>query len=166
MRKIFGLLLLFLSFASSASAHTTLVSAIPSEGAIVASMPSEVRLKFDEKLLVIGGKDASSLVVKDGTGKIVSGEGKSEGESIYVPITSPADATGNFEVAYRVAGADGHVVEGSYQFQVGGGVVASPSVISTHSDDAKEDGSNLLVRVFIGLCFCGGLFIVLRRVKP
>ena len=139
----------------SASAHTTLVSSIPAQGAQMETMPSEVRLNFDEKLLVIGGKDVSTLVVKDSNGGVISGESKTDGESIFVPITSSGATSGNFDVSYRVASVDGHVVEGSYQFSVG---ISAPTI--THNGEGEEEGEgseeHASTMSIAGIAFAGG----------
>ncbi len=110
---------------------------------------------FDEEFLLIGEKNPNNLEVTDEAGAKISGEVLVAGANISTEsgITKP----GNYTVNFRVAGSDGHIVEGSYRFSV------SVPLVS----EVAEDGPNLLVRSsWILLIIAGlGTYALLRRRK-
>ena len=161
MKKLF--LILFLLFLiSPASAHTSLVSSLPESGAVLNEVPSEVRLKFNEDLLLIDTKNPNRIEVINGVGQVVSGMIMVEGPEIYTPLDLSFEPSGEYTVKYRVVSADGHPIEGDYQF-----TVASPEVISAPDVDEPEDGPNLLVRLAQTLLVLAGIgiFALLRLRK-
>ena len=161
MKKLF--LILFLLFLiSPASAHTSLVSSLPESGAVLNEVPSEVRLKFNEDLLLIDTKNPNRIEVINGIGQVVSGMTMVDGPEIYTPLDLSFEPSGEYTVKYRVVSADGHPIEGDYQFSV-----ASPEVISAPVVDEPEDGSNLLVRLAQTLLVLAGIgiFALLRLRK-
>jgi methionine-rich copper-binding protein CopC len=161
LKKLF--LILFLLFLiSPASAHTSLVSSLPESGAVLNEVPSEVRLKFNEDLLLIDTKNPNRIEVINGIGQVVSGMTMVDGPEIYTPLDLSFEPSGEYTVKYRVVSADGHPIEGEYQF-----TVASPEVISAPVVDEPEDGSNLLVRLAQTLLVLAGIgiFALLRLRK-
>ncbi|MGA1689558.1 MAG: copper resistance CopC family protein [Candidatus Nanopelagicaceae bacterium] len=161
MKKLF--LILFLLFLiSPASAHTSLVSSLPESGAVLNEVPSEVRLKFNEDLLLVDTKNPNRVEVNNGIGQVVSGMTMVDGPEIYTPLDLSFEPSGEYTVKYRVVSADGHPIEGEYQF-----TVASPEVISAPVVDEPEDGSNLLVRLAQTLLVLAGIgiFALLRLRK-
>ncbi|MFM7889523.1 MAG: copper resistance protein CopC [Actinomycetota bacterium] len=46
-----------------ASAHTSLVSSVPSSGAVLNEVPAEVRIKFNEDLLLVDDKNPNRIEV-------------------------------------------------------------------------------------------------------
>jgi len=98
-----------------ADAHAHLVTATPAAKASVAS-PSAISIEFNEALegkfsgfeLSKGGaKIATSAVTLDPKGK------KTLTAAPQAPLTP-----GAYKIAWHVVGADGHKVEGSYDFTV------------------------------------------------
>ncbi|MGA0119506.1 MAG: copper resistance CopC family protein [Candidatus Nanopelagicaceae bacterium] len=161
MKKLF--LILFLLFLiSPASAHTSLVSSLPESGAVLNEVPSKVRLKFNEDLLLVDTKNPNRIEVINGIGQVVSGMTMVDGPEIYTPLDLSFEPSGEYTVKYRVVSADGHPIEGEYQF-----TVASPEVISAPVVDEPEDGSNLLVRLAQTLLVLAGIgiFALLRLRK-
>ena len=151
-----------LSFgAPGASAHSALVSSVPSADATVVDFPMEVVLNFNEELMIVGNQNPNKVEVFDDQGALVSGGTVVKGASIAAPV----GITGNglFSVKYRVVSNDGHVVEGSYSFNVESPIaIASPMPISAPNEPA-EDGSNLLVRIAVLAALGAGIFISLRK---
>ena len=151
-----------LSFgAPGASAHSTLVSSVPSADATVVDFPMEVTLSFNEELLKVGEENPNRVEVFHESGVLVSGPSVLSGASIAAPVG--INGNGAYTVKYRVVSKDGHVVEDEYQFNVESPIaIAAP--ISAPVEPA-EDGLNLLVRGlgFVALALAG--FILLRRAK-
>ena len=151
MRRALWVVLIFL-FIPPVSAHTSLVSANPAEKSIVAEAPLAISLMFNEDLLLLGDKNPNQVEVVDEAGIKVSGEASVNGPIISAPLS--IENPGRYNVSYRVASADGHIVTGDYHF-----TVASPEVINT-AEELAEDGSNLLIRVIWGLLIISAIGLV------
>ncbi len=151
MRRALWVVLIFL-FIPPASAHTSLVSANPAEKSIVAEAPLAISLMFNEDLLLLGDKNPNQIDVVDEAGMKVSGEATVNGPIISAPLS--IENPGRYNVSYRVASGDGHIVTGEYHF-----TVASPEVINT-AEEPAEDGSNLLIRVIWGLLIISAIGLV------
>ncbi len=151
MRRALWVVLIFL-FIPPVSAHTSLVSANPAEKSIVAEAPLAISLMFNEDLLLLGDKNPNQVEVADEAGMKVSGEATVNGPIISAPLS--IEDPGRYNVSYRVASGDGHIVTGEYHF-----TVASPEVINT-AEEPAEDGSNLLIRVIWGLLIISAIGLV------
>ncbi|MEN9517329.1 MAG: hypothetical protein RL590_208 [Actinomycetota bacterium] len=149
--------------ASNAAAHSTLVSATPGENSVLTEFPSEVSLTFNESLLEIGNENPNKIEVVNSMGDVLSGAAKVSGPAISVPV----QITGNdeYRVSYRVVSADGHVIEGSYSFNVQSEIATAMPISAPIEDEAAaEDGPNLLVRTVMALT-AGVVFLALLRIK-
>ena len=151
MRRALWVVLIFL-FIPPASAHTSLVSANPAEKSIVAEAPLAISLMFNEDLLLLGDKNPNQVDVVDEAGMKVSGEATVNGPIISAPLS--IENPGRYNVSYRVASGDSHIVTGEYHF-----TVASPEVINA-AEEPAEDGSNLLIRVIWGLLIISAIGLV------
>ena len=151
MRRALWVVLIFL-FMPPVSAHTSLVSANPAEKSIVAEAPLAISLMFNEDLLLLGDKNPNRVDVVDEAGIKVSGEATVNGPIISAPLS--IENPGRYNVSYRVASGDGHIVTGEYHF-----TVASPEVINA-AEEPAEDGSNLLIRVIWGLLIISAIGLV------
>ncbi len=163
MKRFFSLTLLLVMWALPSSAHSSLVSAVPSAESTVMDFPMEVVLNFNEELMIVGDANPNKIEVFDSEGALVSGATVVKGASAAAPIGIVGN--GAFTVKYRVVSKDGHVVEGSYGFNVESPIaIATPMPIS--APEPAEDGANLLVRL-VELLVIAGLgyvvFISLRK---
>ncbi|MBU6245982.1 MAG: copper resistance protein CopC [Actinomycetales bacterium] len=120
-----------LALAPVASAHTSLVSSDPADGAVLRQAPQAVTLTFDEDLLA--GANTISINLADGT-VVESRPVEPSGPSVTLPWPSGLSA-GDYQVAYRVVSGDGHPVTGAVSFTVTGEASPGPSV-----DGASDDG--------------------------
>ena len=101
----------------SGARHNRLVRAEPGADSTVASSPSQVRLWFKEPPEAA----VSSIKLADAAGKPFPTGGVKTTEdklSIAVAVTSPLPA-GKYTVTWKTAGADGHVIRGTFGFTVG-----------------------------------------------
>ncbi len=109
---------LVIAGAASALAHAHLVRATPAAGGTVHTSPTEVTLRFNEKLEAA----FSSVVVRDSTGKQVDkGDGavdKGDRSVMRVMLQQPV-APGVYKVEWKVMSADTHKVDGNFTFKVG-----------------------------------------------
>lgn len=102
-----------LTGAPPASAHDELVSSTPAaEGSVSVATDRLVMVFSDD--LVVGSTD---VVVHDPSGKDVT-IGETDTSSSTLATTLDVVAPGRHTVDYRVVGADGHVLQGSFWFTV------------------------------------------------
>jgi methionine-rich copper-binding protein CopC len=101
----------------AALAHAHLVRAVPAAGGTVNTAPSEVTLRFNEKL----ERAFSSVVVRDAAGKQVDkGDGTVDrtDRTIMRVLLQPLEP-GVYKVEWRAVSADTHKVNGDFTFKVG-----------------------------------------------
>ena len=148
----------------SALAHTELVSAIPSRNAHLTAIPSQVRVEFGEKLLILGDAQTNLLIVRDQSGvRIDKSDSKVSGRFLTVSLNSKG-AKGTFTVSWRAVSGDGHPVEGSYQFFTPNPFLISPTVTP---DPKPSSRANVTIHIrssiwkeFESRFLLGALFVV------
>jgi LPXTG-motif cell wall-anchored protein len=97
-----------------ARAHNALAEANPAKNATLKKSPSEVKLRFLQKL----DPDYTTITVSDADkAKVSTSAPKVAGSTGSVTIDAPL-ADGVYTVAYQVVSTDGHTVKGSYRFTV------------------------------------------------
>ncbi len=106
---------LLVSYEPGATAHSSLLEAVPGEGAVVAAGDVAIELRFDSRLdprfsrLTISGADGSPSVlplqIEDRPG-VLKATGTGLGEGGYL-------------LHWRVLSVDGHAGEGQIRFRVG-----------------------------------------------
>ncbi|MFM8783198.1 MAG: copper resistance protein CopC [Actinomycetota bacterium] len=159
MKKLL-VLLVSLFIVAPASAHTSLVSSVPESGAVLIEVPAEVRIKFNEDLLLVDDKNPNRIEVINGVGQVVSGMSVVEGPEIFTALDLSFEPSGEYLVKYRVVSADGHPIEGEYQF-----TVAAPEVISAPVEESKEDEGIVRI-IWVLLALSGvGILALLRLGK-
>ena len=156
MKKIIVFAVIFLGLvAPSAQAHSELVSSNPSASTTIQELPGQIELEFNEELLNLGTGNSVSIISPSGE-DLGMGETSTEGAKI-VRLLNTTSETGTFEVKYRVASADGHVLNGSYTFDLTESVVVTSENEKTTD---SESGSNLLVNSVIGIIAFGVLLLI------
>ena len=161
-RVLLAMLVVMFLHPTQVFAHSSLVSAIPAKNAVLTEFPSEVSLTFNESLLEIGNENPNKVEVVNSMGDLLSGVAKVSGPVISVPV----QITGNdeYQVSYRVVSADGHVIEGSYKFNVQSEIATAVPISAPIEETPAEDGPNLLVRTAMALA-AGVAFLALLRIK-
>ncbi|MBW3656758.1 MAG: copper resistance protein CopC, partial [Gemmatimonadetes bacterium] len=123
--------------AAPAAAHTKLQSTQPANGDTVASVLAEVRVRFSAAvapgLTRIELRQGGRTVLTGGAP--VAGQGNRE----YVLQLAQPLAPGAYEAQWTTAGADGHVLRGTFGFVVAG--PAAPAVVGARADSARVDSS-------------------------
>jgi putative copper export protein/methionine-rich copper-binding protein CopC len=123
LRTSCALALCLASAATALHAHVNLVASTPARGATIDAPPAELRLRFSGRIeprytsLSLAAPDGA--VVPLGTITFVEGSDR-EFTAAMPPIVVP----GTYTVRWRTAGADGHVLEGSYTFDLAGDTAA------------------------------------------
>jgi methionine-rich copper-binding protein CopC len=104
---------LVLALVSAAGAHSLLIASVPTAGAVV-STPPAVALRFNNRiekklsqirLLTPGGEPQMLTLRTDGAV-----------DALEAPL--PSLGPGRYRVEWRVLSTDGHVVSGSFAFDV------------------------------------------------
>jgi len=108
---------LVLSGTMAAFAHAHLVRATPAAGGTVPAAPTEVMLRFSEKL----EPKFSSVVVLDSAGKQVNkGDAAvDKADRMVMRVPLPPLEPGVYKVQWKAVSADTHKVNGDFTFKVG-----------------------------------------------
>ncbi|NUR58262.1 MAG: copper resistance protein CopC [Catenulispora sp.] len=136
-RRFLGLLTAVLCLwavaaAPAASAHATLVSTDPTDGALLATAPARVTVTFSEAVELQLG--ALRVFAPDGTQVEVGSAEHLDGKPDTASVALKGDLkNGTYVVSWRVISADSHPVRGGWTFSVGtksapnsGGTDAAP----------------------------------------
>ncbi|MFF3855405.1 copper resistance protein CopC [Micromonospora sp. NPDC002575] len=109
--------------AAPAAAHNSLASAVPAADARLTTPPSEITVRFLQKL----NPDLTTVVLSDAARRVVpTGAPVVAGTRATVTVAE-ALPDGAYTVAYRVVSTDGHPVQGSYRFTVAGPAATAPT---------------------------------------
>jgi len=161
MKKIILFTAVLLGLATPvAMAHSELVSSNPSASTSIQELPQQIELEFNEELLNLGSGNSISIMSPSGE-DLGMGETSTDGAKI-TRLLNTASETGTFEVKYRVASADGHVLNGSYTFNLIEPVVTT---VEKNNSIGAESGSNLLVnsvKVILGAAVVLLIGLVIR----
>jgi methionine-rich copper-binding protein CopC len=128
--------LVLLGSAGPASAHDTLVSSDPKDGAQLTIGPSHITLTFDQP---VNAGFNTITVTGPGGDHWNTGDVATSGNSVSTAVL-PLGPAGEYVTGYRVVSADGHPVSGSLRFELtrpGTGTPAPPT-----SSAASAAGSN------------------------
>lgn len=140
-----GLLLavaLLFETAGVAAAHAVLLSTDPAHNAQLPTGPTRVSATFNEQIQTTF---AAMTVVGPDQHLWSTGEARVDGAVVSVALR-PLGPTGNYTVNYRVTSADGHVVSGSWSFQL---TVAGSGEPGPPLGGADESGGDLPVWPFV-----------------
>ena len=106
--------LLLLGSAAPASAHATLVSTDPAQGAVLEAAPEEVTFTFNESVIGV----PAGIQVFDATGDEVASSASVRDAQLVVALDEEVEE-GTLVVVWRLVSADGHPIGGSLSFSVG-----------------------------------------------
>src|SRR4051794_14277556 len=111
------LLMCALAWAPAAFAHANVVSTTPADGATVSAAPTEVRVLFDDPMIVGPG---NAVVSADRT-SVLAGKPRVEraGRELVLPLERLEN--GDYSVRWRIVSDDGHLESGVLAFRVGRG---------------------------------------------
>ena len=98
----------------AAQAHSTVVASSPGQNSTVQTPPKDVSITFNED---ISPEFVRLTVMKDGSDR-AKGEPKVEVAKMSVEVGELDPA--KYTVGYRVVSADGHPIQGSYEFTIAG----------------------------------------------
>lgn len=133
------LALILLFFPYAAFAHTSLLTQTPLGNSTVVELPKEIELVFDEELMDFGAGNNVVVTAPNGV-EITKGRAKVVSSRLTRTMSAPT-INGKYTVEYRVVSADGHVVEGTYAFNLEskGAPSAEPSTSATPEASVDEE---------------------------
>jgi methionine-rich copper-binding protein CopC len=154
------LAVLALTGAGAASAHAARISADPAPDAALTQGPARVSATFNEQLQTTFA--AMTVVGPDGN-LWSTGEAEVHGATASVALR-PLGPAGTYTVNYRVTSADGHVVSGSWAFELTAAGTGTPGPRVGGSGSA-EDGLPVwpFVAVAIAIVGAGAWWAARRR---
>ena len=141
--RLFSALLIFVAMPSGAQAHTSVVSTFPEYQTAVTKLPETASITFGSPLTDAPGTSANTLAVisPDGTPASI-GKTLVEGAQLKIDLDPTNTQQGIFEVSYRAAFDDGHVVTGNYQFAVSAdGIFPNPTATPKSAQNHEEHES-------------------------
>ena len=151
--------------ARPASAHASLTTTTPADGARVATAPDQVSLDFNESVSL----GAGYARVLDGAGERVdTGAAEVRDGTLTVPLR-PGLPDAGYVVTWRVVSADSHPISGAFSFVVGDGEpVAAGSVGSGEDADPLVAVALPVTRSvgYLGLVLGLGVPLALATVWP
>jgi copper transport protein len=138
--------------ATPALAHANPVSTSPQDGAVLASAPTEVRVRFDDPVTVGPG----NAVVAADRSSVLAGSPRVErgGRELVLPLQSLGN--GDYSVRWGIVSDDGHQESGLLAFRVGPqqlGAGVPRSVLEAESE--RPSAAN----VFARWLFLGGILV-------
>ncbi|MDP8907596.1 MAG: copper resistance protein CopC, partial [Chloroflexota bacterium] len=155
-----ALIALGATWPATATAHATLVRADPPIDGLVAAPPAQLRLEFSEE--VYAGEGSPSIRVLDEQGNTVEtspiGSGVVPARPREVLVEVDGLGRGTYTVVWSVRSAtDGHTLEGTYAFRVGGGV--PPGAATVAGDAPAAWAVALRWLTFLGAALAAGGFL-------
>ncbi|MCM3638194.1 copper resistance protein CopC [Sporosarcina luteola] len=111
-RIISATLILLFAFSSSAYAHTGLTSSSPAEGDEIAENVYEIVLEFNTKI-----ESTSTVKVFNENNEEFVGNTMVNENVMTSGFNEPLD-NGTYTVEWKIIGADGHPIQGTYSFMV------------------------------------------------
>lgn len=141
LRRLLGVFLLALTglvvLTVPASAHATLESSSPAEGAQVAQAPTEIKLVFNEAVTL--PPDPVKVEGRDGT-RWKIGPASVAGTTVTVPLT-PAGAAQAYTVTYNLIADDGDNMSGTVHFTLTAPVPAETATSAPSAPSGSEQAS-------------------------
>jgi methionine-rich copper-binding protein CopC len=182
-RIISATLILLFAFTTTVSAHTGLTSSSPAEGEDITEDVYEIVLEFNSKI-----ESTSTVKVFDESKEeIIINNTQVSDKVMTGGFMSPLD-NGTYTVEWKIIGADGHPIQGTYSFMVSQDELEEPVVTEENQEtpvvpkeesieepveqsieDSSKIASNDILVVILVILFtiAGGFFgwIIGRRQK-
>ena len=148
-----------LTTAPTASAHATRIATDPAVNAVLITGPSQVSATFNEHLQTTFA--AMTVVGPDGN-LWSTGPPRVQGAVISIDVM-PLGPAGTYTVNYRVTSADGHVVSGSWPFQLTTAGTGRPGPSAAATSGKPEGIPVWPILAAAAVLAAGGAWWALRR---
>jgi copper transport protein len=160
-----GLLFLDVLTARPASAHASVVTTNPADGARLDSAPDQVTIQFNEHVSLGAGY---ARVLDGKGGRVDTGAATVRDDVVTVPLRTGLPDAG-YVVTYRVVSADSHPVSGAFSFVVGNGTL--PAAGSVGTGDKIDRAVAVLLPLarwlgYVGLTLAVGIPVTLLTCWP
>ena len=127
--------LLFAAVAApAASAHARPVSTSPGDGAVLATAPSRVLVRFDDAVRVLEG---TTVVRNQDRKSVVAGRPTSSGRVVTIPLRRLEN--GDYTARWRIRSDDGHTEAGLIAFAVGAGRAPPTAALTAGTGPTARD---------------------------
>lgn len=151
--------------AAPASAHATVVSSSPADGAHVDTAPEVLVIELSEPVTIVGG--SASLITSGGERIRLSGVRLENGNRRVVINPSGSLGDDAYLATVRTVSADTHVISLSIRFTVGSVTdLSGIPVASAASNTATRWGWPAKAAVYLGVILTVGLLLAARMVWP
>lgn len=131
----------------TASAHSTIASTNPAYKTILSQLPAGVSITLSETPLTIEGKEINSIKVFDPAGRMISAATQVTNQTLSASIIENKELIGTYTVRYRIASADGHVVNGNYEFYLGQPGTITPAEVADIEEHAEHSTVEHFLRI-------------------
>lgn len=130
----------FIGFVNNALAHTGLESSSPQNGEVVVEDLKQIALNFETKV-----EQNSTFELKSSNGDSIPVESITLSDNQMVGSLSNSLENGDYQVNWKIIGADGHPIEGDFSFSVNMPVSETPSEghNETQSEPNVQENTNL-----------------------
>jgi copper transport protein len=139
-------------FAPAAAAHANLVSTSPRDGGTVGTAPTEVRVRFDDRVSVGPGNavvDSTGQSVLAGRPRLAKG-----GRELLLPLKQVSN--GDYSARWGIVSDDGHLESGVLAFRVGSGASgAAPPTSTLQAETTRPGAADVLARWL----YLGGILV-------
>jgi methionine-rich copper-binding protein CopC len=158
----FAMTVAALGGAGTAAAHATRLATDPAENAELSEGPPRVSATFNETMQ----PQFAAMTVVGPDGNLWStGEPKVEGAVVSVGVR-PLGPKGTYTVNYRATSADGHVVSGSWPFQLTAAGTGTPGPSAASSGETPSGDGIPVWPFYVGavvIIAAGAVWAVRRR---
>lgn len=132
LTTILAVFTMFILFGSTVQAHSAMTSSDPEEGSTAEGEISTVSMTFDTDI-----EKEENVYLENEDGERIDGEEINvEGDTVEVSFSEPLNS-GDYTAYWEVYGADGHLVDGEFEFSVGEGTEDEGA-----EEQAAEDNGN------------------------
>lgn len=159
-----GTVLVLVMSAGPASAHNSLRSTDPVDGATFDRVPERVVLTFDEPAVALG----TQVAVTGPDGNVAAGA-PALVDATVTQALQPGAPAGQYTVSWRVTSADGHPISGTFAFSAAAAAPGDRPTSAPGSDPAAPVREPLIPSwgwIAAGILIIAGAVRMARRNRP
>ncbi len=148
---------------AGAWAHSALISSNPSSGSAITALPGEIELRFNERLSDI----APALIVRHADQTVAILQPRIDGTSMRADAPGEQLPDGSYQLVWRVVSGDGHPVNGTIPFRIGGDDEPATGAPATAQPQTTPTSSTSTVpAIGLGIALVVLLAVLLVRRRP
>ena len=131
---ILAAFVMFIVFASTVQAHSTMTSSDPEEGSVAEGEISSISMTFDTDI-----QQEEDIYVENEEGERIDAEEISIENDTVEASLSETLSSGNYTAYWEVYGADGHLVDGQFEFSVEAAAADDNAEENSEASEAGDD---------------------------